>query len=101
MEITEVLTFPSDHPALEGHFPGDPIVPGALLLDAVLSTIERRTDLAIAGIASAKFFKPLRPGEAFAVTLRSHETQILAFSCEDGSGRIAAGTIRVRSSADA
>jgi 3-hydroxymyristoyl/3-hydroxydecanoyl-(acyl carrier protein) dehydratase len=30
------FTIPAEHPALPGHFPGRPVVPGALLLDHVL-----------------------------------------------------------------
>ncbi len=31
------LLIPADHPALPGHFPGQPLVPGALLLDVLLA----------------------------------------------------------------
>ena len=34
------LVFDSEHPALRGHFPGNPLVPGVLLLDEVLHRIE-------------------------------------------------------------
>ena len=30
----------SDHPALPGHFPGRPVVPGVVVLDRVLAAIE-------------------------------------------------------------
>jgi 3-hydroxymyristoyl/3-hydroxydecanoyl-(acyl carrier protein) dehydratase len=33
MTVEEGVVFTSDHPALAGHFPGDPIVPGSILLD--------------------------------------------------------------------
>lgn len=34
------LALPRPHPALEGHFPGEPILPGAVLLDEALHAIE-------------------------------------------------------------
>ena len=56
------LRVASDHPALAGHFPGQPIVPGALLLDEVLHAI----DAAAASwhIVSLKFHRIVRAEEA-------------------------------------
>ena len=56
------LRVASDHPALAGHFPGHPIVPGALLLDEALHAI----DAAATSwhIANLKFHRIVRPGEA-------------------------------------
>lgn len=56
------LRVASDHPALAGHFPDHPIVPGALLLDEVLHAIDA-TDTSWQ-IANLKFHRIVRPGEA-------------------------------------
>jgi 3-hydroxyacyl-[acyl-carrier-protein] dehydratase len=56
--------FEVGHPATRGHFPGNPIVPGALLLSEALEAIAR--ELPGAGplqVKSAKFLRPVRPGE--------------------------------------
>jgi 3-hydroxymyristoyl/3-hydroxydecanoyl-(acyl carrier protein) dehydratase len=55
------LRFPASHPAFPGHFPGAPVVPGALLLGAALEAL----GMGGAGtrIASAKFLHPVAPGE--------------------------------------
>lgn len=79
MTVTTV-TISSEHPALAGHFPGTPILPGVLLLDEMLHVLEREGAGAACAwrIGSAKFLKPVRPGE----TLRlEHE-------------RLANGTVR-------
>lgn len=55
------LEFPPDHPALVGHFPGEPIVPGALLLDEALHAVGMRH--ARWRIASVKFHRVVRPLE--------------------------------------
>ena len=34
-----LLRFPADHPAGPGHFPGNPIIPGAVLLDELVAAI--------------------------------------------------------------
>ena len=77
-------TIGADHPALPGHFPGDPIVPGVVLLNEVLSALPGRMD-----IAWAKFHGPLRPGEAFAIRFDGHR-----FSVHRGDKLIASGTLR-------
>ncbi len=35
-----------DHPALAGHFPGNPVVPGVVLLTEILTAVERSTEWA-------------------------------------------------------
>jgi hypothetical protein len=61
-----LLHFPLDHPAGPGHFPGNPIIPGAGLLDEVVASIVPN---GWAGqIDAAKFHHPVRPGDTVAVT---------------------------------
>lgn len=53
-----------DHPAAQGHFPGNPIIPAAVLLSEVLDALEHalgRARLPLR-IKSAKFPAPARPG---------------------------------------
>ena len=51
------------HPCLPGHFPGQPIVPGVLLVDHVLQAIEQLTGQDLRYLEHVKFTSPLRPGE--------------------------------------
>ncbi len=59
------LTVPADHPAFAGHFPGNPIVPGVVLLDEALGAITAHFRVPAAGatLQSAKFLSVVRPGE--------------------------------------
>jgi predicted LPLAT superfamily acyltransferase len=63
------LTIAADHPAFAGHFPGNPIVPGVVLLDEALLAVG--TQLGNSGeaakVLSAKFLGVVRPGEALAL----------------------------------
>jgi len=63
------LGFAPDHPTAAGHFPGNPIMPGALLLDEVVLAIAaaegRRAG--VPTVRSAKFLHPVRPGDRLAL----------------------------------
>jgi peptidoglycan/xylan/chitin deacetylase (PgdA/CDA1 family) len=89
------LRVPAHHPALTGHFPGNPIVPGVVILDAVICAAEAWLDtrFELAGLSHAKFLAPLKPDEAARIELQLHEPQ-LDFVVYRGQDTIAKGTLR-------
>ena len=90
------MTFciPPDHPALPGHFPGGPVVPGVVMLDEVLAHIAQEwPDLTVAGFDAVKFAAPVLPGQEVVVRL---DRERLAFACEVGVVIVAHGRIRGR-----
>jgi 3-hydroxymyristoyl/3-hydroxydecanoyl-(acyl carrier protein) dehydratase len=59
-----------DHPALPGHFPGRPIVPGVVILDRVLDAVEvAHGPLGALRLPQVKFLRPLLPGQAARVVI--------------------------------
>lgn len=59
-----------DHPALPGHFPGRPIVPGVVVLDRVLAAIEAQHGaLGPLRMPQVKFLQPLLPGQSARIEL--------------------------------
>ena len=62
-EIVETLRIPAAHPALPGHFPGHPVVPGVVLLDGIAAALERSGSGRLARIGAVKFLAPLRPDQ--------------------------------------
>ena len=83
------LRFAADHPAFAGHFPGQPLVPGVLLLDAALQAA-RQNYLPGAAvrcqISAAKFLSPVRPGETLTLSWSRNEKGQTRFEIA-GSGR--------------
>ena len=57
------VCIPATHPALPGHFPGHPIVPGVLLLDEVMAATLQLSGQEIIGLQQVKFLSPLLPDE--------------------------------------
>ena len=88
-------TFPSDHAAAQGHFPGNPIIPGALLLSETLRAIESSLgkDLRPYRIPSAKFLRPVRPGERVSIDFSSRDEKRISFSCKVGATLVLAGEV--------
>jgi 3-hydroxyacyl-[acyl-carrier-protein] dehydratase len=79
---SSALGFAPDHPTAAGHFPGNPIIPGALLLDEVVQTIaagEGRTGMPV--VRSAKFLHPVRPGDRLVVRWDSDPKGETRFEC--------------------
>src|ERR1700753_2870287 len=71
--IITALAIAADHPAYAGHFPGTPVLPGVVLLDATIDALEKagKGSSGHWEVSSAKFQSAVRPGEA--LTLQ-HET---------------------------
>ena len=62
----------ADHPALPGHFPGRPVVPGVVVLDRVLAAIEAaHGPLGALRLPQVKFVQPLLPGEAARIEIEA------------------------------
>ena len=70
------LCVATDHPSFAGHFPGRPIVPGALLIDLAVMAVEHATGRTVACIAQAKFLSPATPGETLSLLFEANENTI-------------------------
>lgn len=90
-------TIPADHSALPGHFPGNPVVPGVVLMSQVWEAVCRQAGkpLNCTGWPSVKFLAPLLPGVPFRVEVEFGTGLSSAkFACKTASGTIAQGSVR-------
>jgi 3-hydroxyacyl-[acyl-carrier-protein] dehydratase len=88
-------TVPADHPAFAGHFPGKPILPGAMLLDTVLHAISVASGIAldVCEINSVKFLSPASPGEVLLIQHRLAPGGTIHFDVVAGMRKIVSGSI--------
>lgn len=87
-------TVPEDHPAFAGHFPGTPILPGVVLLDAVLQAIAASgIALDACEIGAVKFLSPAGPGDELEIRHRPSAGGAIAFEVMAGGRRIASGSL--------
>ena len=91
------LTIGAEHPALAGHFPGTPIVPGVVLLDETLRAVEQDVGAAATRwrISTAKFLQPRASGRR--VDTRARATRRRLAAVHGFKGRAAGRPRRVGS----
>ncbi|MGQ2980938.1 MAG: 3-hydroxyacyl-ACP dehydratase FabZ family protein [Polaromonas sp.] len=92
------LGFAAGHPAFAGHFPGQPIVPGVLLLDAAVYAVQQA--LAAGGVStttcqvqSAKFLSPVAPGETLQLSWSESGTGQVRFGIAGPGRQVATGVL--------
>lgn len=93
--MTAALHIAADHPAFAGHFPGNPIIPGAwLLAEAVrLAAAAEGRDGAMVTVKSAKFFRPVRPGDQVDIEHAVSASGEIRLQCTVGGIKVMVGVI--------
>lgn len=86
------LPIAADHPAYAGHFPGRPILPGVVLLDAALHALADGRP-GSAQFKSAKFHSPVQPGEALTLHTTTLPTGGFRFEIRCGDRSVASGIL--------
>ncbi|MHB8496002.1 MAG: AMP-binding protein [Casimicrobiaceae bacterium] len=89
------LQIADDHPSFDGHFPGRPLLPGAVLLAEVLEAVLADPELAAAvgpapRLGAAKFLAPIGPGAVLALRFEATPTA-LRFEISNGKRVAASG----------
>ncbi|MDP2818295.1 MAG: MaoC/PaaZ C-terminal domain-containing protein [Polaromonas sp.] len=92
------LSFAAGHPAFAGHFPGRPIVPGVLLLDAAIHAVLQARQGADSGsatcqVSSAKFLSPVSPDESLTLSWRDTGKGQVRFDIAGSGRQVATGVL--------
>lgn len=95
MQHRAALPISPDHPAYAGHFPGQPILPGVVLLDEAVAAITacglyppQRWQ-----VSAAKFQMMVRPGDALHVEHEPAGNGAVKFAIRRGTDLIASGLL--------
>ena len=93
--LTIERLFPLDHPAAQGHFPGNPIIPGAVLLSETLRAIESALGVSLSPgqLGSAKFLHPARPGDRVKIEFSDSASGTIRFACAVGERTVLRGVV--------
>ena len=96
--IQMVWQVPADHPALAGHFPGRPIVPGVVLLDQVMRLAQAQLAAPMEAwqVGQAKFLSPVGPGEVLTFELHADQRPGWRFTVRAADRDVASGSLAPR-----
>tara|TARA_R110002049_G_scaffold53696_4_gene149839 strand:+ start:3331 stop:3651 length:321 start_codon:yes stop_codon:yes gene_type:complete len=91
---------PKDHPSFAGHFPGNPTLPGVVLLDVALHNIATATGFTLDScmISSVKFLSPALPNDKLLIQHKVLDNGSVHFDITCGLRKIATGRIKINSS---
>ena len=92
--VVRFLSVPAEHPVFRGHFPGNPIVPGVMLLEWVTREVAQVLECAPSAlrVRESKFFTPLAPLQQAKLSFEVGERRC-AFDIQHEATRIARGIV--------
>ena len=94
--LCQVLHTPADLRWFEGHFPGQPILPGIVQLKWAIEAAARLVEApgGLRMIQQLKFKQPIRPGTTLELTLeRVDEGRAVVFRYESAAGEHSSGRL--------
>ena len=96
-DVERALAIAAAHPAFDGHFPGQPVLPGVALLAEVLEAAHEEPRLAACigtapRLAVVKFLAPVEPGASLVISFRL-APRVVEWRVRDGAREVAIGQI--------
>ena len=83
------FSIPQNHPSFPGHFPGNPIVPGVLLIERVMAYAQSQTNTPLEHFAllNVKFLASVAPGDELNLTLSESTSNGFKFAVHVANGK--------------
>lgn len=96
MVLMPEVVIGSDHPAIPGHFPDQPVVPATVILSRVIEAARQACpDTRIAGIRKAKFLQRVAPDEPLRIDLDTPAGDSLKFVCRTADAVVVQGRLEL------
>lgn len=97
------VVIPAEHASFAGHFPGQPILPGVLLLQRVMALAQEQIHIPLNkySISNAKFLAAVLPGDTIDVQLTcikptDYKFSVLSVPTHGGDGvLVCSGLLRI------
>ena len=70
-EVVVEWVVPRDLPCFGAHFPGKPLLPGALIMDWLVEECQRSTGSIVRKVKAVKFLKAVEPGDCLRVAFQT------------------------------
>ncbi|MCR4300945.1 MAG: hypothetical protein NUV51_04985 [Sulfuricaulis sp.] len=95
--MNEIVYIHASHPSLSGHFPGNPLVPGVVILSRVIDIIERLYEgkIEVKGMPAVKFLAPVRAEKEVVLSLLPVAPDLLRFECRMEDLMVSTGSIEL------
>lgn len=95
--MNDIFCIHESHPSLAGHFPGNPLVPGVVLLSHVIDSTERLYEgkVQVTGMPAVKFLVPVQPETEVELSLLPVAPGSLRFECRVEELMVATGSIEL------
>lgn len=96
-ELNILFQAPEEHACYSDHFPGNPLVPGALLLKWFIEQLEIH-NVSIKGIKQCKFLHIVKPGDHLQLTAKKNsDSSYVSFACICANNVVAKGQFEILS----
>ncbi len=98
-DVEVLVSFDENHPTLEGHFPKNPLIPGAVILNKVIKAAENawpnESDGASVQVLSCKFLQPLVPPAIMTIFLQKLHDNKIKFVTKNNAVTLSSGIIKL------
>ena len=93
MEELTTLTIAAEHPALDGHFPGAPVLPGVVLLDEMVRAVGGGPGAGRWRIGTAKFVRLVHAGDTLTLGRERQPNGSIRFNVRCAGEPVAHGVL--------